>query len=554
MTLGGKEEASAGRVREPTGSISLVRLLLAFLKIGSIGFGGGMAVIALMQQEFVRKRRLIPLDEFVHGVGMGQVLGAFAVNVAIFIGYRLFGVAGALLSAGAFLAPSITLVIIFSDLYFRYHAVPALQGAVAGLAPVVIALILDAGWSIGRKVLRSWPAMLIATGALAAGVAQWNAVWVLVAAGAAGFLLPARLTAPRQPRQPGKASGSGAVNLTPFAFFAAGPVSNLFATFFKIGLVFFGGGFVLVPVLHNRLVTQLGWLKPQEFLDGVAISNLTPGPIAVLATFAGFHLAGVTGALAATVALFAPGMMLMLAISHQHARFRDDRRAQRFLARGTGSLFSRCRSLCLPGCDGIRRPFWQSVRRRGISGCSHDLYTEENHDVKILTNTFSNLVAATGTSGDCGTAAGEGRPLGTCGFGALLLYRIRRDPSERNRGQDATGNRQVGGGRKVRSGNPGYLRRLVWQQSAGGSPDGAAGMDAVFSVACLDPGSVPGGLVAETLARGTQDRGRVIRYRSRESAGLRRRVTTSTRRLVQRLTRFNKNRSFCHVYLICASV
>jgi chromate transporter len=313
-------------------TVSLGRLLAIFLKIGSIGFGGGMAVIALMEQEFVRKRRLIPLDEFVHSVGLGQVLGSFAVNVAIFIGYRLFGVAGALLSAGAFLVPSITLVIILSDLYFRYHAVPALQGAVGGLAPVVIALILNAGWSIGRRVLRSWPAMVIGAGALAAGVAQWSAVWVLVTAGAAGFLLPVRLTAPRQPPQPGKVAGSGAVNLMPFAFFAAGPLSKLIATFFKIGLVFFGGGFVLVPVLHNRLVTQLGWLKPQEFLDGVAISNLTPGPIAVLATFAGFHLAGTTGALAATVALFAPGMMLMLAISHQYGRFRDDHRAQRFLA------------------------------------------------------------------------------------------------------------------------------------------------------------------------------------------------------------------------------
>ena len=99
------------------GSVSLVRLLLAFLKIGSIGFGGGMAVIALMEQEFVRKRRLVPLDEFVHSVGLGQVLGSFAVNVAIFIGYRLFGVAGALLSAGAFLAPSIALVILLSDWY-----------------------------------------------------------------------------------------------------------------------------------------------------------------------------------------------------------------------------------------------------------------------------------------------------------------------------------------------------------------------------------------------------------------------------------------------------
>ena len=314
------------------GSVTLGGLLLAFLKIGSIGFGGGMAVIALMEQEFVRRRRLIPLDEFVHSVGLGQVLGSFAVNVAIFVGYRLFGIAGALLSAGAFLAPSIALVILLSDLYFRYHAVPALRSAVAGLAPVVIALILDAGWSIGRKVLRSWPAALIATGALMAGVAQWNAVWVLVAAGAAGYLLPARRTPPGRPQQPGKKAGGGVANFMPFALFAAGPVAQLLTTFFKIGLVFFGGGFVLVPVLHNRLVTQLGWLKPQEFLDGVAISNLTPGPIAVLATFAGFRLAGVTGALAATVALFAPGIVLMLAISHQYGRFRDDRRAQRFLA------------------------------------------------------------------------------------------------------------------------------------------------------------------------------------------------------------------------------
>ena len=320
------------KVGATTVPVSMGRLLAIFLKIGSIGFGGGMAVIALMEQEFVRKRRLIPLDEFVHGVGLGQVLGSFAVNAAVFVGYRLFGVAGALLSAGAFLVPSIALVIVLSDLYFRYHAVPALQGAVAGLPPVVIALILDAGWSIGRKVLRSWLAMSIATGALAAGVAQWNAAWVLVAAGAASFLLPVKSTASGQPRQTGQAAGGGAVNWMPFAFFPAAPVSLLFATFFKIGLVFFGGGFVLVPVLHNRLVTELGWLKPQEFLDGVAISNLTPGPIAVLATFAGFHMAGITGALAATVALFAPGIVLMLAISRQYGRFRDDHRAQRFLA------------------------------------------------------------------------------------------------------------------------------------------------------------------------------------------------------------------------------
>ncbi len=320
------------QIDDSAATVSLGRLLASFLKIGSIGFGGGMAVIALMEQEFVRKRRLISLDEFVHSVGLGQVLGSFAVNVAIFIGYRLFGVAGALLSAGAFLAPSIAIVILLSDLYFRYHAVPSLQGTVAGFAPVVIALILSAGWSIGRKVLRSWPAVLIGIGAFAAGVSQLNPAWVFVAAGAAGFLLPVGMTAPKPPPQPERKAEGDAVRFLSIALPVAAPLSAIITTFFKIGLVFFGGGFVLVPVLHSRLVTQLGWLKPQEFLDGVAISNLTPGPIAVLATFAGYHLAGTAGALAATAALFAPGILLMLAISHQYTRFRDDQRAQRFLA------------------------------------------------------------------------------------------------------------------------------------------------------------------------------------------------------------------------------
>jgi len=103
-------------------------------------------------------------------------------------------------------------------------------------------------------------------------------------------------------------------------------------TFLKVGFVFFGGGFVLIPILHHRLVTELRWLSTREFLDGVAISNLTPGPIAVLATFAGYRVAGIGGALAATIALFAPAAVLMLVISHQYTRFRDDRRVMRFLS------------------------------------------------------------------------------------------------------------------------------------------------------------------------------------------------------------------------------
>jgi len=326
MVTGGKEESSEPDV---AGSISLGRLLVSFLKIGSTGFGGGMAVIALMEQECARKRRLISADEFVHGVALGQILGPFAANAAIFIGYRLFGLLGGLLCAVAFLAPSVALVIVLSYLYFEYHSIPALEGVVAGLGPVVIALIFSAGWSIARNVVRTPAALVIAAVAAAAGIARLNSIWVLLAAGAAGlFLGGGDDAAASTPARPPSAS---AFAVAPMSLHAVGPLFGVAATFLKIGFVFFGGGFVLVPVLHHHLVTELHWLTPREFLDGVAISNLTPGPIAVLATFAGYRVANVGGALAATVALFAPGVALMLVISHQYARFRDDHRAKRFM-------------------------------------------------------------------------------------------------------------------------------------------------------------------------------------------------------------------------------
>ena len=169
--------------------LSLAALALTFLKIGTIGFGGGMAIIALMEHELVRKRRVIEPDEFPHGVGLSQILGPFAVNTALFAGYRLYGPVGGLIAACAFMAPSLVLVLILSWLYFSYHAIPALQGAVAGLGPVVIALILSAAWSMGRKAFRSWIAVLLCAAATIAGLYKVNPVYVLVVAGFLGLML-----------------------------------------------------------------------------------------------------------------------------------------------------------------------------------------------------------------------------------------------------------------------------------------------------------------------------------------------------------------------------
>ncbi len=326
--------------------LSLLRLALEFLKIGTIGFGGGMAIIALMEHELVRKRRVIEADEFLHGLGLSQILGPFAVNTALFTGYRLYGTLGGLVSACAFLAPSLVLVLVLSWLYFSYHAIPALQGAVAGLGPVVIGLILSAAWSMGRKAVQSWMAAVLCAAATVAGLYRINAVYVLVAAGILGLTLGSRLGgadgSPHVPAEPKvevvrkvrKESGIGALMWPPLLSVTAAGASlmQVFVIFFTIGLVFFGGGFVLIPVLHQTLVVKLGWLRPQEFIDGIAISNLTPGPISVLATFAGYRLRGITGALVATGALYLPAVLLMLVLCHEYERLKHRKEMQAFLA------------------------------------------------------------------------------------------------------------------------------------------------------------------------------------------------------------------------------
>jgi chromate transporter len=344
-------QTKEGQTRFAGGKITLPLLVLRFLVIGAIGFGGGMANIALMERELVRKRGVILDEEFLHGVGFGQLLGPFATNTAFFVGARLFGPLGGLLCAGAFMAPSVVLVILFSWLYFAYHSIPSLQAAVGGVGPVVIALILAAAWSLGRKTVRKPLAAAITVSALTASLFKVNAVWVLAGAGVLGLLAGKRRLAGGGSvhREDGRSGGEPGTPqdlpappgvLPVQALTVAGapqaatgvPLAALAWTFLKVGFAFFGGGFVLVPILHQRLVTQLHWLNTREFLDGVAISNLTPGPIAVLATFAGYHLHGVAGALAATLALFAPAMVLMTVLTLGYTRFKGNERFEDFLA------------------------------------------------------------------------------------------------------------------------------------------------------------------------------------------------------------------------------
>jgi chromate transporter len=136
--------------KEQKRRVSLREIVQTFLLIGTIGFGGGMAVIAIIQQTCVDKKNWILQDEFAHGVAFGQILGSFAVNVATFVGFRLRGLKGAIAAALAFITPSVVMIIILSALYFRYNHVPAIKSALDGISPVIVALILQAGYQMAK--------------------------------------------------------------------------------------------------------------------------------------------------------------------------------------------------------------------------------------------------------------------------------------------------------------------------------------------------------------------------------------------------------------------
>ena len=258
--------------------MSLPRMLGLFLKIGAIGFGGGMAVVALIEQEFVQKRRQLTEQEFLHAVGLAEILGSFAPNAAFFLGYRRYGLPGALASVTAFMLPSVMLVIFLSFLYSRYHTIPALQEILLGLGPVVIALIFSVTWSMAHKALTNWTSVAFALTGVVTGAFQVNAIWVLVTAGTIGLLIGQKRLMIRS-KQKGSNSNTeeessppktGNMALLAFPVVGVSVAQASFATvgmtFLKIGLVFFGGGFVLIPVLHQQLVEHLHWLTPQEFL------------------------------------------------------------------------------------------------------------------------------------------------------------------------------------------------------------------------------------------------------------------------------------------------
>jgi chromate transporter len=296
-------------------------ILGAFLKIGTTAYGGP-AIMGVMQAEFQERRQWLTKPEFVEGLAFVNMLpGATATQLGIFLGYRRAGWWGGVLAGLGFCAPAFAIMVALTLAHSALGVSPTLRAALYGLGPIVLAVFGVAVYRLGRTALQSLWHAGIATGAATAAVfAPFPTLSILlVAAGVGLFLFHSRRAGAVVVLTVGLVLAAlRVVTWTPaFAGSASGVAPGLFdvaAQFAVIGAFTFGGSLSIIPLIHGQIVQQLGWLTPQEFIDGLALGQLTPGPPVMLAAYVGYKTLGMVGAVVAATAIFLPSFLLMFAL------------------------------------------------------------------------------------------------------------------------------------------------------------------------------------------------------------------------------------------------
>jgi chromate transporter len=295
--------------------LRVAQVIRLFLLLGSISFGGPAASIAFMDQEVVEKRGWVSRPEFMALLATTNLVpGPNAVEMAIHIGYKHSGWFGLVSGGVAFILPAALISLVLAVVYQQYGMLPQVQSLFYGIYPVVLAIILQATYRLGRSAIKDWKMILLAVACLAAAWLRVNEVVIILAAGIVSLVL--EQGAPRLPLH--LLSLALLPILQPvIGWFDAiqDRLVQLILFFLKVGALLFGSGMVLFAFIQNDVVNGYGWLSQQQLLDAITVGQVTPGPVLSSATFIGYLVAGYPGALAATVAVFLPAFGIIAAIS-----------------------------------------------------------------------------------------------------------------------------------------------------------------------------------------------------------------------------------------------
>lgn len=322
----------------------LGELAKLFFKLGVIGFGGPAAHIAMMESEVVKRRQWLTSEHFLDLIGATNLIpGPNSTEMAIHVGYIYAGWLGLIVSGVCFILPAVLITTGFAWVYVAYGTLPLVAPLLYGIKPAVLAIIINALWRLGKKAVKTRKLLIIALGVVALLLLlKLDEVIALLIGGLLGMVW---LRTTDKDNPPEEQANLVFVGLTTGATLKAGAVGATVATtstanvplwqlawfFLKIGSVLFGGGYVLVAFIQGGLVQEYGFLTQQQLLDAIAIGQFTPGPVLSTSTFIGYIIAGVPGAIVATVGIFLPSFFFVAALNPLIPRLRGSKWTKAFL-------------------------------------------------------------------------------------------------------------------------------------------------------------------------------------------------------------------------------
>jgi chromate transporter len=308
---------------------SLRELLVYFLRLGSTGFGGPIALTGYMQRDLVEQRRWISKRDYLEGLALAQLApGPLAAQLAIYLGWVRAGVWGATLVSIAFILPSFLMVLVLSAAYVRFGGAAWMAGAFYGIGAAVIAIIARSSVKLVRLTLAKDPLLwtVFVVNAVATAWTQSEVLSIIVLSGFVSLAVR---------RRPAPAAAA----LAPWPWLLSGihgPATNdvllkILLYFAEAGAFVFGSGLAIVPFLHGGVVDQFHWLNDRQFLDAVAVAMITPGPVVITVAFIGYLVAGPLGATVAAIGVFVPCYLFVIGPAPYYRRFAGNRSIKAFV-------------------------------------------------------------------------------------------------------------------------------------------------------------------------------------------------------------------------------